>query len=163
MPPGGSAARHAVVATYCDCDRQYKLLDYIHVNEVVRWWRAAKSTKAPKYASYMTWIKACCLKLPEKEYFAQHAWYGRWLCLNDTSVNYANFYTTLWGMKKPVLSLSDCIICVMDASWNVSALLSPVAYSADSLSFWLPVLPARSSLYIDVYWQLNPPPGWAIP
>jgi hypothetical protein len=162
MPPGGSAARHAQVESYCECDRQYKLLDYLHVDRIVRWWRACKATKAPGYAPYMTWIKVCCLKLPEKEFFARHAWYGRWLCLNESENDLVNFFTTLQGMKRPMRNPLDCVVAVISPSHEISVLLLPVASTETSVSFWLPSLPAHSHLFIDVYWLVNPPPGWGV-
>lgn len=162
MPPGGSVARHAQVESYCECDRQYKLLDFLHVDRIVRWWRACKATKAPKYTPYMTWIKVCCLKLPEKEHFARHAWYGRWLCMNDTDTEFHSIPVTLHGMGRPMRSLYDCVVCLIGPGYTVQEVLLPVAWTTASVTVVLPLLAAQSHFYVDVYWLVNPPPGWGV-
>jgi hypothetical protein len=160
MPPGGSAARHGQVGKYCECDRLYKLIDAFHIDHIVRWWRACKATKAPGYMPYMTWIKVCCLALPEKEFFVRHAWYGRWVCTNDTATEFVMWFVTLRGMKRPMRNPLDCVVCLLNQDKTVNSLLLPESATDTTVSFYLPILPASSHVYIDVYWLVNPPPGW---
>lgn len=163
MPPGGSIARHAAVESYCECDRQYGMLDAFHINHLVQWFYTSRQISKRTLTAYMIWIKVCCLHLPEKDYFVHNAWYGRWLLVNDTAADLVNYYATIRGMRIDAQSPLDAVVCILDSTWNVSYIVVPVARGSKTLSFYLPLVPAHSRLFLDVYWYLSPPPYWVQP
>lgn len=160
MPPGGSEARHDRAASYCACDVRYKMLDFLHRERLCRWFRAAFGVNAWKISPYATWIKVCLLRLPVADYFATSSWWGRWTCFNDTSADTPPLLVTVHGMKRPMRSTLDCVVVLLDVHSAFIEILLPVSYTADSVSFWMPVLPAHTRRYLDVYWLTNVPKGW---
>ena len=159
MPPGGSPERHNNVEHYCECDRLYKLLDYMHVDRIKRWYTSWKQIKGLKLTPYMLWIKICILNPPERYYFVRYSWYGRWLALNGTDTNFVNYPVTLMGMKRPARDAYDLLVFSIDDKFNIVGYHFPEEMTPTSVTFRLPLLAEHSHLYFDVYWLRNPPPG----
>ena len=160
MPPGGSPARHNNVEHYCECDRLYKLLDYMHVDRIKRWFTSWKQIKELKLTPYMIWIKVCILNPPERFYFVRYSWYGRWLALNDSDVDYHFVPVTLRGMKRRFRTPYDGLIFSLDDDFNILEYHYPLLITDSTVMFQLPLLAAHSHLYFDIYWLYNPPPNW---
>mgnify|MGYP003604908877 CR=1 FL=1 len=160
MPPGGSVARHDQVQKYCTCDRKYKLLDYLHLGRLCRWYRAVKGVRDWKLNANATWMKICLLAWPEKEHWARHAWWGRWLAYNDTTDDLYALPCTLHGLRVPLRSPLDCVILLLDEKKEIVTPVYPESCDAESVTFTIPLLEAGKTMFIDMYWICNPPEGW---
>jgi hypothetical protein len=70
------------------------------------------------------------------------------------------YYGTFAGMQYPMRSKTDCIISTVSPTHELLETLWPQAYTETSVSAFVPLIKAQTSVFVDIYWIYNPPKGW---